>query len=98
MSEQEKKPIIYRIFSYPPLSFAFGCVITALAILFPLALLGGTIVTAIVLYVFRDNIDFDMLIGWKGKKKKEKEVKRCPECLSSTKHKKTCSHSGEKKS
>ena len=90
------------IISNPYVAFVLGATLGIMAVLQPLLLVGCFLILVMVLYAFRDRIDFEQLkkgeitLGSK-RKSTSKTRKVCSECGSATKHKITCSQYGRSK-
>lgn len=86
------------------LSFFLGFGSCFLVLVYPLMAIGLVAITGLVLFAFRDNIDFGEMFKGNVKqtikrteKTQKKQLKKCEECGSTTKHKIWCSHYGESK-
>lgn len=70
--------------------FLFGALLGGLVcyliLFYPIIIIGAVIITAMLLFAFRDKMDFSTLSI-----KKAHELKPCDECGSRTKHRKGCS-------
>jgi hypothetical protein len=98
--EVEKENVFKKLMANPFITFFLGLLLMYILLEAPWILIAVGAVTAICLYAFRDKIDFNALLGKKIIKNKEGKhapVEACDECGSlGFKHKKHCSHYGEK--